>query len=102
MKPKKPSATALKMAAFLKEHEGKNQTEQAKILGVHISTIAYWRRQVKTILPSSQTSFVEIAMPRKKKATAALSVRVGNVLVEVPSDFDGSHLRRVIKELAQC
>ena len=99
MATRKPSATAKKMVLFLEEHKDKTQSDQAKILGVHVSTISYWRRKVKQLSQSSTPSFVELSLPKIKPSQPALMVKAGNYFVEVPSNFDGAHLRNLLKEI---
>ena len=102
MTTRKLSATAWKMVSFLEEHKDKRQADQAKILGVHISTISYWRRRVKMLTQPATESFVELPQPKNKSSQTGLIVRAGEYTVEVPAGFDGAHLRSVLKELSRC
>ena len=104
MKSEKRRANSRQMAEFFATHQGLTLVAQAKIRGVHPSTVAYWRRKLNPASKpptKSPSGFVEVPLP-SSQSTGTVRIHSGAFQVEVSPGFAPDHLKSVLGVLAKC
>jgi len=90
---------------------GETATRYCEEHGLKLGSLRYWSGRIgreraeaaRELAPTSEVTFARVERRRPRRASAAASgvlrLRVDGVEVDVPSDFDGPTLRRLLEVL---
>jgi transposase-like protein len=84
------------------EHSGMSRAEFARSNGIDARSLNMWRLCLARREPLAELRLVELVTTEPSAASAPMAVRCGPFAVEVPTDFDDHHLRRVLAAVAAC
>lgn len=91
----------------LREREGLTYAELSERCGLAASTLSWWSWRFRREGSSHSRGFTELEVveddPSSRVVSESLRLRIDDVVVEVPRDFDAEHLGRVLDVLgARC
>lgn len=94
------------MLSYLRRHAaGESLASLAQEAGVRPATMTWWRSQLRRELSSTDSPFIELTLADEAVAERAESpfvVQLGDFRTEVPRDFIGGDLERLLLVLRRC
>lgn len=92
------------MLALAREYEeqGGDVRDFARRAGVKPQTFSWWRSRLRHHLRNEAPDFVEVVVRDGGGASPLRVVVDEDVVVEVPADFDGGEVRRLVEALRGC